>query len=442
MFTALTHIFPRARPVLPLALVALVLGACSAVGDMFGNEKDVILPGQRETVIRSGTKLDVSDISKIPVLVPAASVNLEWSQPGGVATNAPLHVSLRGEVKRAWKKGAGRGSSSQGRLTASPIVAQNMIFVLDTEATVRAFRVSDGTKVWTRPLTPENEEEEEGFGGGLAYDAGRLIAATAFGGVVALDPGSGKVLWRKKLGVPLRAAPTASVGRVYVTSVNNQVFALSVADGATIWRFAGVSESAGILSNSSPAVGGGFVVVPYTTGDLIAFHADTGRLAWSDSLTRTGRLSSLSNINDIAGRPVIHNGRAIAISHSGRLAAIDLKTGNRLWSRNFPSTQTPWAAGQYIFFISSFENILMAISSEDGKIRWIKRLGEGLWSGPVLAGGRLIVVSDAGTIVNVSPYTGIEVSRRNIGEKILIPPIVAGNTIYYLTDDADLIAMR
>jgi len=425
-----------------ILFVSTALAACSSFSGMFGSKNDdSILPGQREIVIQTGNKLDVSDISKIPVVVPTAQFNPDWRQPGGVASNAPQHLTLRNEIGRVWSASAGTGSTTQGRLTAVPIVAENRIFVLDTEAKVRAFTVKEGNRIWTTSLTPKDEEEEEGFGGGLAYDSGRVLAATAFGTVVALDPSNGKQLWSKNLGVPIRTAPTAANGRVFVTAVNNQVFALSVADGSTIWKFRSTGESAGLIGNTSPAVADGYVVVPYTTGDLITFKAENGRVVWTDSLTRKGRLSSLSNLNDIAGRPVIYKGRVIAISHSGRLAGIDIKTGERLWSRNFPGTQTPWLAGEYLFFVSS-DNILMAISHSDGKIRWIKRLGSGKWSGPVLAGGRLIIVNDSGKIMNISPYTGTEVSTQQISEKILIAPIVAGSTLYFITDDADLIAMR
>lgn len=423
--------------------VGLAIAGCSSVKSMFGggDVQQPASPGTRESVIATGNKLDVSDISKIPVVVPAAYLNANWSQPGGVPSNAPQHVTLRDKISRIWTASAGKGSSTQGRLTAIPVVAENKVFVLDTRATVRAFSTNGGRKIWTSALTPKGEEADEGFGGGLAYDSGRLFVSTAFGSIVALDPSSGKRLWTKNIGVLIRSAPTVSDGRIFVIGVNNQVFALSTTDGSTLWKFRGTGESAGLISNTSPAVAEGIVVVPYTTGDLIAFKANSGSVIWSDSLTRTGRLSSTSSLNDIAGRPVIHNGRVIAISHSGRLAAIDLKTGKRLWSRNFPGTQTPWVAGEYVFFISA-SNILMAISHSDGKIRWIKRLGKGHWAGPVLAGGRLIVISGAGRIANISPYTGTEVSIQGTGEKIFIPPIVAGNTLYFLNDKAKLIAMR
>src|SRR6185436_1958736 len=94
------------------------------------------------------------------------------------------------------------------------------------------------------------------------------------------------------------------------------------------------------------------VVAPFASGEIVALLAGNGRRLWSDSLSRAGRLTSLSAINDIAGRPVIDSGVAYAASHSGILAAVDIRSGQRVWSRAFASTQTPWVAGDVLYAVS------------------------------------------------------------------------------------------
>ena len=90
--------------------------------------------------------------------------------------------------------------------------------------------------------------------------------------VVAFDAKSGKKLWEKNLGSPLRASPTAAGERVFVVTKEGQVFCLSGSDGAELWTFQGQSERASILVNASPAVDGDTVVVPYPTGDVVALR--------------------------------------------------------------------------------------------------------------------------------------------------------------------------
>ena len=141
--------------------------------------------------------------------------------------------------------------------------------------------------MWRASTTPPNEKDQEGFGGGLAADGGRIYAATGFGLVVALEAKSGKKLWEKSLGSPLRASPTAAGERVFVVTKEGQVFCLSGSDGTELWNFQGQAERASILVNASPAVDGDTVVVPYPTGDVVALRVSSGQPIWSESLARS-----------------------------------------------------------------------------------------------------------------------------------------------------------
>src|SRR5690606_11394341 len=134
-----------------------------------------------------------------------------------------------------------------------------------------------------------------------------------------------------------------------------------------LWRHRGIVESAGILTSTSPAVSGAVVIAPYSSGELVALRVENGTPVWSDSLTRTGNVTSLSELNDIAGRPVIDRNRVIAVSHSGRMVSIDLRTGERVWTRDIGSVQTPWVAGEYILVVTTSQELL-AISRRDGRI--------------------------------------------------------------------------
>src|SRR5262249_18349759 len=192
------------------------------------------------------------------------------------------------------------GSSSSTRLTASPVVADGKIFVLDSEVEVSAYNAKNGDRLWQVDLTPEDEDAEEGFGGGGAFDGGKHFVWTGFGFVVALDANSGKQIWRRAATVPFRAAPVVNGGRVFVSTQENQLLALAEDDGRVLWDHRGIAESAGILGSNSVAVSGDMVVVPYTSGELFALNVRNGRALWSDTLARTGGLTPLSSLADIS----------------------------------------------------------------------------------------------------------------------------------------------
>jgi outer membrane protein assembly factor BamB len=404
-------------------------------------EKEVPLPGKRISVIQQENITSDLGNANRPIVLPAAQANDTWSQPGGIANNAPGHLALGGSVKSAWSASIGTGSSFYGKLTASPIVYDGKVVTLDAAGNVMAFSASGGTVAWKAPTAPANEKEHEGFGGGLAADGGRVYAATGFGVVVAFDAKSGKKLWEKNVGAPVRASPTASGERVFVVTKEGQVFCLSGSDGTELWNFQGQSERASILVNASPAVEGDTVVVPYPSGDVVALRAASGQAMWSESLARSRTASSLSAMSD-AARPAIAGGTVYAAGHAGRMVATSLKTGERLWSLTVPSIQPPWVAGDNVFVVDTGGQVL-AVTRNDGKIVWAAKLpGNATWSGPVLAGNRLWLTSSKGQLASVEANTGKVASTQDLGSPIFIAPVVAGGRMYVLTDNAKLIAFN
>jgi outer membrane protein assembly factor BamB len=404
-------------------------------------EKELPLPGKRVSVIQQENIASDLAAANRPITLPQPQSNDIWSQPGGRANNAPGHLALGGSIKSAWTASVGTGSSFYGKLTASPIVYDGKVFVLDAAGKVTSINASNGSVAWQASTTPPNEKDWEGFGGGLAADGGRIYAATGFGYVYALDAKSGKKLWEKNLGSPVRASPTAADERVFVASKEGQVFCLSGPDGTELWIFRGLPERASILLNTSPAVEGDTVVVPYPSGDVVALRVSNGQPLWSETLARTRTGSALGAMSD-AGRPVISGGVVFAVGHAGRMVATQQKSGERLWSLTVASVQQPWVAGDSVFVVDT-SGQLMAITRTDGKIQWATKMpGGGAWSGPVLAGSRLWLTSAKGQLVGVEAANGKVAATQELGTPVFIAPVVAGGRMFVLTDNARLLAFN
>ena len=133
------------------------------------------------------------------------------------------------------------------------------------------------------------------------------------------------------------------------------------------------------------------------------------------------------------------------------MVALDLRSGLRVWEKKIGGIQSPWLAGDFIYILSS-ENKLVCMTKADGFIVWITELHKYedmenqedliIWSGPVMAGDRLILTGAHGMTLAISPYTGKLLGRLEMSDPVRIAPIVAGDTIYILTEEADLIALR
>jgi outer membrane protein assembly factor BamB len=452
---------------------ALALAGCEQLdavrevaSSLFNSAKKSDVKGVRISVMTSDTSLNPDpELASTNVVLPPPYLNEDWPQPGGYAGNAMYHLEASGPLQPVWQQDAGKGSDSDSRLTAPPVIAGGHIYVLDAEAHIYAFDAHSGHPLWDKALAPlggdgpwlgmfgpdHSIDPAKGFGGGVAYDGGKVFVSTGFGSVFAFDAGNGKQLWKSDFGVPIVNAPVANGGRVFVSTQDNHFYALAQIDGRTLWDHQGISESAGILESTSVAVAGGVVIVPYSSGEIYAINVENGRMAWSDMLSRNGTVTALSELDDIAGRPVIDRDMVYAISHSGIMVAINLNTGDRVWSRDIGGIQTPWAAGDFVYVLTT-ESQILCLARKDGRVKWIHQLPRWqdpkdkdepiVWSGPVLVSDRLVLVSSDGFAASVSPYTGALLGRMAIPDGAYIAPVVASATLYLLTNSAQLVALR
>jgi outer membrane protein assembly factor BamB len=437
-----------ALPALGLAGLLALSGCGTFLGE---GETDKPLPGKRISIlaVERGLSPDRA-ITDLEVTLPPPYVNDAWSQAGGTSAHAMYHLQLGDEPKRKWSSDVGEGSGDDRHILAQPLVVDGTVYTMDARSLITAFDSETGRRVWRTDI--ELDEEDGGyFGGGLAYEDGRLFVTTGFAIIFALDATSGEIIWQQRVTGPMRAAPAVSGGRVFATTLDNRTFALAADNGRRLWEHTGVQEIAGLLGGASPAVAGSVVVVPYSSGELHALLVENGRELWSDVLTPVNRFDPVSNLAQIKGMPVIDRGLVLAISHAGRMVAIDLRRGVRAWELEAGGVQMPWSAGDFIYLLTT-ESEVVCVVRQSGRVRWVQALprfedpeeleGPIGWFGPVLAGDRLIVASSTGDAISISPYTGELLGRIALPGTPTVAPVVADNTLYVLTEGASLVAIR
>lgn len=443
------------RALILVASLGLALSGCGVFKKATDPKKPVVL-GERLPVLNFETKIEADPaIADVPVVLPTPAANTDWTQPGGTPSKSLGHLQLGASVSRAWTVSIGKGNTRGADLNATPVAGGGRIYVMDTLATVTAFDAKTGAKLWASRIVRDGKKKKGtavAFGGGVSYGGdGRVYATTGYGIAAAFKADTGEQMWRVDLGNPLRGAPSVDNGKVFVLTADNQLFSLNGADGKTNWEATGTSEQAGILGAAAPAIALDTAVVGFSSGELIAIRVENGRTVWQDALARTGRSTALAALSDIDAPPVIDRGRVFAIGHGGRIAALELSTGQRVWEQNLAGTSMPWIAGDYVFVVT-LNGELACLTRGEGKIRWISQLPRFkkdkkkgkpvLWQGPILAGDRLILTSSDGRMIAASPYTGKLLSQERLTGPATQPPILAGGTIYVLADDGKLSAYR
>ncbi|MGI8942810.1 MAG: PQQ-binding-like beta-propeller repeat protein [Qipengyuania sp.] len=434
-------------------VLALMAAACS--GGLFGGgdgKKETPTLGNREPIlsrIESGAQVDPA-LAGISVVLPPAQVNQEWAQAGGTASKAYGHLALGTSPALAWS-GNIAGATNRVRLGAAPVVGGGKLFAVDSEGTVHAFDAQTGARAWQHRSDVESKLRNSTFGGGATFDQGRVYATNGVGDVVALDAQSGAQIWKVRPAGPLRGSPTVAFGSVYAMTQDNQIYALDATDGDTQWNETASATMAGVFGVAAPAAGQGSVIAGYSSGELVAYRYENGRVLWSDALARTNLSTQVGSLTDIDADPIIDQGRVYALGQGGRMAAYELVTGQRIWELNLAGISTPAIAGEWIFTLTD-DGRLLAIARSTGKVRWLTQLqryrdeedkkGEIFWQGPVLAGGQLWLVNSEGGVWRVSTGEGAATLVHNLEEPISLPPVVANNTLYVLDDSGRISAFR
>ena len=428
-------------------LVSLTTAGCG----LFGGEKKSKLPGDRISVLGRDRSIQPdAALADKPVTLPAMVVNPDWPEPGGNPSHTMGNLSLPTQVKKAWEASIGEATARYTKVMSQPVIAGGRVYAMDGGVQVSALDAASGKRFWQVDLKPEGQHGNA-FGGGPCLWNNRLFVATGYAEVIALDPNDGKIVWRKNVSSPVHAAPTVDKNRIFVVTVDNELIALSAEDGQRQWSHNGIPETTGLLGNASPAVEGETVVVAYNSGELFALRVENGRAVWSENLATARAADAVSAMADIHGRPVIDRGRVFAVSHSGRMMAIDLRTGSHVWEQDLASSHEPWCAGEFIFLLAN-DNEVVCLTRDEGKVRWAVNLPKYQntekqedpiqWAGPVLAGNQLIVLSSSGVAMFLSPQSGERAWQTELSDKGFLGPVIADNTLYLLTDDANLSAYR
>jgi outer membrane protein assembly factor BamB len=431
--------------------IMTTLGGCGIFGGGERKKPKTPVVGQRIAVLTSDTDIEADPtLGVVPVTVPTEQVNPEWPQPGGNAAKSVGNVSLGQQLSVAWSRKIA-GSTSKARLAAGPVAGGGRIYVIDVDARIHAFDQKTGAPVWEAVLGDKNGNKASLFGGGVSYNAGKVYATNGVGDTAAFDAGTGNQLWKVHLGGPLRGAPAIGNESLYVMSQDNQLYALKEANGETLWTASGSLENAGVFGAGAPAIGQGTVIAGFSSGELTAYRYENGRVVWQDSLSRTSMNTSVASLVDIDASPVIDQGRAYAVGAGGRMIAMDILTGQRLWEVNVGGLETPVVAGEWIFVVTD-DARLLCITRTGGRVRWQtqlprwknekKKKNAVSWSGPILAGGRLILTNTLGQLVEVGVADGAVGRTTKLGDTIYASPIVADNMLFVLTDGGKLVAYR
>lgn len=445
----------KTKTVLTLSLASVLLIACG--------KGELILDGPRfdvrDSVPSIGENGEIPQTENALAAVEGRSFNApaqvnhtEWTHRNGSAAHQIAHPALGSALSQIWSVNIGQGNGRKARITSDPVVSGGRIFTLDSASQVVATG-SDGATLWSRKLIPVTDKDADASGGGLAFGDGLVIAATGFGELFAIEPTSGEIKWRQKLEAPITSSPTVANGLVYVVSRDSRAWAISTNEGRIKWQLPGTPSQAVINGGAGVAITDRLAVFPFGSGEMTSALKKSGIRVWGSSVAGQRRGRAYSNISDVTGDPVVSGNKIFASNQGGRTVALDIGSGERLWTAKEGALAPVWPADDSVFLVSDQDN-LIRLDAETGDVIWSEELPyfrnkrikrrQNIYAhhGPILAGGRLMVASDDGLIRSFNPETGELIESTELKNGAASNPVVVNRTLYVVTTKGNLVAFR
>ena len=451
-----------------LFAVGLLLLGCEGLSnftDAFNTNTESKLPGKRLIILTEDHRLSVDPVlSLTPFTPPAAEGVNAWPVLRQNSEHFLENLAWNGIWEKRWSQKLVGALSAQKPLQAPVVVAGGIVFSMDHDYNVQSTSLQEGTSNWLF----RNETDigfTNAYGGGLALAAGKVIMTTGYGDIVAIDALVGKESWRISLGLPIRSSPTVAGNTIVVQTLDNQAFAFLIEDGSEVWFHAGINEITSVVNQTSAASDGERVFLAYNSGEIAAIDPHLGEPLWLDELNNLQRSSELAQINTIGASPILINDALLVPGYGELMVLFNASNGQRLWEQPIGTLKSPWVSGALIFVLGN-DDSLYALDLFSGKLRWRIKPDEALfgwqkaqkaaqnpvntdedtgiaaddfkrqfWAAPVMINNELVLLSEEGTLLRLSPDNGRISSVQQLEHGSRLPPQVVSGTVL-ITDSS------
>lgn len=336
-------------------------------------------------------------------------------------------------IRKLWSVGVGNGQGD-GLYHLQPVLDGNRIYAASADGEVKVIDRERGKVVWKTELdTP--------LSGGVGLYGDALLLGSSDGFVVQLSADDGAERWSTRLQGEVLAPPQGDGRVVVVQTYDGKLQGLDFDSGRKLWTYDSNVPVLTIRGTSTPILDDGTVYAGFANGRVMAFDAETGSIRWEVRVAISQGRSEIERIVDVDGTMALVGSELYAASYQGRVVAIDIASGRKVWQKDVSS---------FSGVSQGFGNVYVA--DEDGTLSAYQRNGQGLrWQQGALAYRELsrptpvssyVAVTDfEGVLHLVSQVDGGFVGRTSVGGDGARADMIAdGNRLYVFTNSGKLIA--
>lgn len=375
------------------------------------------------------------------VMLGGCSTLSNWTEGllGG-EDNSPPPAKLKPidspiKLDRLWREDIGVGNEGQV-VELVPAVVDGVLYVADRKGRVEALDADTGKQRWTTRL-------KLAVSAGPGVGNGLVLLGTSEARVIALDATDGAQRWTASVSSEVLAVPHLDLDRVIVQTADGTITGLDAKDGHQVWVSDRTVPVLTLRGTSTPVVDHGLVLAGFSTGKLVAFSSDKGFVVWERAIALPKGRSELERIVDIDGNPVVAGSSVFVVTYQGRIARLNIQSGNVEWARDM-SSSVGLDVDYSQVYVTDDKSDVWALSRSTGASEWKQdALAHRGLTAPVVFGDYVVVADAEGYVHLLSRLDGHVAGRIEVdGNGIRTRPLVVNDVLYIYGNSGKLAAYR
>lgn len=270
------------------------------------------------------------------------------------ATDATLYAFKATDGSKVWV--ADLPSEELGNVGSTPVLGGDALYVISDRGNLYSLKASDGSKRWSDPVEVIVSLDQR-FAGPVV-DGDAIYIGSLDHHVYAFSAHDGSPRWKFLTRGQVMSSPQVANGVVYIGSSDNYVYALNAHDGSVKWKF-----QTGDDVQSTPNVTDGMVFIGSNDKYLYALDAETGKPYWRAPIGELNKDDGfISHSGDVTCQPAVTPDAVCVIENLYHVVrSYNRKDGTARWKYDTgdssPQTSDPLAAGRLILFGSGDTNL-------------------------------------------------------------------------------------
>lgn len=340
-------------------------------------------------------------------------------------------ISEQVKLKSRWSRGVGDGQG-EGLLKINPILVGDSLYAASAEGRVMSVDPESGRVRWKQDL-------DLALSGGVGHHGNSVFVGASEGLVMRLDAASGSEIWRAPVSGEVLSAPQGDGRYVVAQTYDGKLMGFDYETGEVRWTYTSDVPVLTLRGTGTPMILGDNAIAGFADGKVVAINLRSGNVAWEVRVAIPQGRSEIERIVDIDGSMAVQGNELYVASYQGRLAAIDTRSGRRLWQRNVSSVSGVGVG---------FGNVYVA--DDDGTVSAFLRNGQGVrWqnidlgfrdlSRPTPVNSYVAVVDFEGYLHLLSQVDGEIVGRTKVDSSgARADMLTRGNRLFVFTNDGAL----